>query len=137
MVRAIRRFFLAANMVMIAALWSCGGSSDFEKSAKVTATGYTSSKRETSGNPMITAWGDRLSLDGKTIAVSRDLIPLGLTHNVKVKIEGLDGLYTVNDKMNRRWKKRIDIYFGKDKKAARHWGKKQVTISWNPPDEKR
>jgi 3D (Asp-Asp-Asp) domain-containing protein len=32
--------------------------------------------------------------------------------------------------MNMKWKKRIDIYMGVDITAARNWGKKKVTISW-------
>ena len=32
--------------------------------------------------------------------------------------------------MNKRWKKRIDIYMGTDVKKAKEWGKKKVTISY-------
>lgn len=66
----------------------------------------------------------------KAIAVSRDLIPMGLTHGVKVKIEGLPGTYTVMDKLHKRWRRRIDIYMGNDVEAAKKWGKRQVTIRW-------
>jgi len=43
---------------------------------------------------------------------------------------GLSGTYTVMDKLNERWKRRIDIYMGTDKKAANQWGKREVTIRW-------
>jgi 3D (Asp-Asp-Asp) domain-containing protein len=71
----------------------------------------------------------------KCIAVSRDLIPEGLTYDTKVKIEGLPGTYRVLDKMNRRWTQRIDIYMGNDKEAARDWGAQQVSISWKTEKE--
>jgi len=35
------------------------------------------------------------------------------------------------DKMNKRWTKKIDIYMGLDVAAAKQWGKRQVTISWD------
>jgi len=66
----------------------------------------------------------------KIIAVSRDLIELGLTHNTKIKIIGLPGEYIVLDKMNKRWKRRIDIFKGFDKKIAVEWGSKKMTIQW-------
>jgi len=66
----------------------------------------------------------------KVVAVSRDLLSMGLTRGVKIKIEGFSGTYTVMDKLNKRWKRRIDIYMGTDEKAARQWGKREVTIRW-------
>lgn len=102
------------------------------RSMEVTATAYTSSRWETSGNPTLTAWQDTLEPDMKAIAVSRDLIEEGLTHGTRVSIEGREGEYIVRDKMNRRWEKKIDIYFGNDREAAREFGKKKVTIHWNP-----
>lgn len=54
---------------------------------EVTATAYTSSPRETDSTPFLAAWGDTLKPDMKVIAVSRDLLELGLTHKTKVKIE--------------------------------------------------
>nr|WP_236636894.1 3D domain-containing protein [Sinomicrobium sp. N-1-3-6] len=94
---------------------------------------YNSVKSQTkAGDPAITAWGDRLKPGMKVIAVSRDLIKMGLSHNTEVKIEGLDGVYVVKDKMNKRWKKKIDIYMGHDVKAARRWGRRKVTITFRP-----
>ncbi len=96
----------------------------------VTATAYNSLPNQTDSTPDIAAWGDRLKPGMKSIAVSRDLIPKGLGHRAKVKIEGFDGTYVVLDKMNKRWKKKIDIYMGKDAKAAKKWGRHKVKISW-------
>ncbi|MGV6826599.1 MAG: 3D domain-containing protein [bacterium] len=97
---------------------------------EVTATAYTSSVRETNSQPNIAAWGDRLQPGMKAIAVSRDLLDMGLTHNVEVEIVGLEGRYRILDKMNPRWTRKIDIYMGNDVKAAREWGKQTVIIRW-------
>lgn len=98
---------------------------------KVTATAYNSLPGQTRNDPSLTAWGEKLAPGMKAIAVSRDLIALGLTNGVKVKIDGLSGTFTVMDKLHRRWKKRIDIYMGIDVKAAKQWGKREVTIRWH------
>ncbi len=96
----------------------------------VTATAYTSCHKETDRTPYLAAWNNRLNPKVKSIAVSRDLIKLGLTNGTKVKISGLKGHYLVLDKMNKRWKKKIDIYMGRDLKKAKRWGKRKVTIIW-------
>lgn len=96
----------------------------------VTATAYNSLKYQTSEHPTITAFGDTLKPGMKCIAVSRDLLALGLKHNTLVTIEGLQGVYLVKDKMHRRWKNRIDIYMGNDIKAAKDWGRKKLTIQY-------
>jgi len=119
------------SLLLLFLLFSFSACSEKRQSLEVTATAFTSSRSETDSTPNITAWGDRLKPGMKCIAVSRDLIKLGLKHNTKVKIEGLDGEYIVLDKMNKRWKKKIDIYMGKDRKKALEWGKKKVTIQWH------
>ncbi|MCB0629650.1 MAG: hypothetical protein R2824_26780 [Saprospiraceae bacterium] len=104
------------------------------KTMEVTATAYNSLPAQTHPDHFnITAWGDTLREGMRAIAVSRDLIPLGLDHNAAVSIEGLPGTYLVLDKMNKRWKKKIDIYMGTDREAALQWGKQTVTISWEIP----
>ena len=89
------------------------------------------------GNIGLAAWGDMLKPGMKAIAVSRDLIDLGLTHRTEVKIEGLEGTYIVRDKMNKRWTKKIDIFMGMDLQKARKWGKRKVTIHWTKPVKDR
>ena len=96
----------------------------------VMATAYNSLASQTNAQPSITAFGDTLSPGLKYIAVSRDLLALGLKHNALVTIKGLDGVYLVKDKMHSRWKNKIDIYMGTDVKAAREWGRKKVTITY-------
>lgn len=99
-------------------------------SKEVTATAYNSLSYQTNSQPNITAFGDSLKPGKKYIAVSRDLLQLGLKHNTLVTIEGMEGIYLVKDKMNKRWKNRIDIYMGNDVKAAKEWGRKKLTISY-------
>ena len=117
-------------LVIIALLATPLLASGSEQSIVVTATAYNSVPEQTDDQPNVTAWGDRLTPGMKVIAVSRDLIPLGLDHRAPVSIEGLPGQYLVLDKMNARWEKRIDIYMGADLKAARAWGARQVRIRW-------
>lgn len=101
-----------------------------ERSLVVTATAYNSLPGQTNANPALAAWGDRLEPGMKAIAVSHDLVELGLERGVAVEIEGLPGSYTVLDKMARRWRRKIDVYMGEDVAAARAWGRRQVTIRW-------
>jgi 3D (Asp-Asp-Asp) domain-containing protein len=99
----------------------------------VTATAYCSRPEETDGDPFIAAWGDRLEPGEKCIAVSRDLLDLGLVHRtpVWIEVDGEErGPYLVLDKMAKRWKDRIDLYYGLDRKAALEWGRRRVRILW-------
>lgn len=100
------------------------------KTLEVLATAYNSVPEQTDNTPFEAAWGDILNPEVKSIAVSRDLLDMGLTQYSIVKIDGLPGKYVVLDKMNRRWEKKIDIYMGTDIKEALEWGVKKVTISW-------
>ncbi|MBT8295573.1 MAG: 3D domain-containing protein [Gramella sp.] len=96
----------------------------------VTATAYNSVESQTQYNPKITAWGDTLRPGMHAVAVSRDLIKLGLDHNAKIKIEGFDSIFLVKDKMHYRWRNRIDIYMGNNVKKARKFGRKKLNISY-------
>ncbi len=101
------------------------------RSRVVSASAYNSTPAQTSENPTLTAWGDTLRPGMKAVAVSRDLIRLGLTHGTRVRVEGLEGDYIVRDKMADRWTEKIDIYMGDDVDAAREWGVREVTIRWS------
>jgi 3D (Asp-Asp-Asp) domain-containing protein len=106
---------------------------DVERTLVVTASAYNSLPKQTVGDPSMAAWGDVLEPGVKAIAVSRDLIELGLVRGTRVRIEGLPGEYAVLDKMARRWRRKIDIYMGDDVEAARAWGVREVRIHWRPP----
>ena len=98
---------------------------------RVTATAYTSHEGQTDDTPFLAAWNNRLVPGEKSIAVSRDLLSrFGIRNGTKVRISGLTGYYEVRDKMNKRYKKRIDIYMGLDIKKALKWGKRSVVIYW-------
>ena len=101
------------------------------KKLRVTATAYNSFPSQTSKiHPGITAWGDSIKPGMKIIAVSKDLIPLGLDYNTQVKIKGDTSIYLVKDKMHSKWKNRIDIYMGENKEKALKWGRKKITIQY-------
>jgi 3D (Asp-Asp-Asp) domain-containing protein len=103
-----------------------------ERTLRVKASAFNSLQGQTDSSPNIGAWGDPLTPGMKAIAVSADLIELGLARGQRVRIHGLDGEYVVADRMSRRWERKIDIYMGKDVKAARNWGVREVDIIWTP-----
>ena len=90
----------------------------------VTLTTYTSSEKETDSTPNITASGFKIDVSNpkkhRIIAVSRDLKkkwPFGT--KVRIKRAGkYNGVYTVKDVMNKRYKNRIDILIGEDDKQT-------------------
>jgi 3D (Asp-Asp-Asp) domain-containing protein len=81
---------------------------------EVTCTVYNAVPEQTNSDPGHTASMFKLNLNNpyshRIIAVSRDLLKKFPMHS-KVRIEGTkyDGIYTVEDKMNKRYSKRIDI----------------------------
>jgi len=100
------------------------------KELEVKSSAYNSVPSQTDGKPSLAAWGDTLKPGMKCIAVSRNLIALGLDHDTQVKIEGLSGIYLVKDKMNARYRNRIDIYMGTDVNRAKEWGQKKLKIEY-------
>ncbi len=64
------------------------------------------------------------------IAVSRDLEKLGYTFGTRVKVSGagdLDGIWTVQDRMNKRWTMRIDFLVNKTRKYGK-WNNIKLEI---------
>ena len=105
-----------------------------ERSLSVTATAYNSVESQTDSEPWVGAWGDDLEPGMRVIAVSRDLLELGLGRGSVVRIEGMPGQYVVLDKMNKRWERKIDVYMGSDVRAARRFGRRKVTLRWHEDD---
>lgn len=127
--RAVVAGFLAIALVMLAVQSKTSRSMTLE----VEATAYNSLPGQTTATDAdLAAWGDRLKPGMKAIAVSRDLLDMGLKRGSTVTIDGLPGKWQVLDKMHRRWTRKIDIYMGEDVEAARNWGKRKVTIHWDP-----
>jgi 3D (Asp-Asp-Asp) domain-containing protein len=100
------------------------------RTLKVTASAYNSLPGQTDSRPDEAAWGDILKPGMKAIAVSNDLLAMGMTRNTRVKIKGLPGTYRVLDRMHSRWNRKIDIYMGTDRNEAIQWGRRNVEISW-------
>ena len=64
------------------------------------------------------------------IAVSRDLEKEGFTMGTKVIVTGtgdMDGVWTIEDRMNRRWTNRIDFLVSKDITGGK-WENVTITI---------
>lgn len=100
-------------------------------SLRVHATAYSSHRAQTDKTPFLAAWNNRIRPGMKIIAVSRDLIyKYGLRNGTKVRIQGLPGYYRVRDKMNKRYRKRIDIYMGINRRKALRWGRRRTVIYW-------
>lgn len=103
------------------------------KEMEVMVTAYNSVAWQTEGDPVLAAWGDTLYPGLNAVAVSRDLIPLGLGHDTPVLIEGMPDTFRVKDKMNVRFKNHIDIYMGNDVAKAREWGRRRLKIRYRVP----
>ena len=102
---------------------------------KVTVSAFNSVGYQTAGNnPNLAAWGDTLKPGMNAVAISRDLIDLGLDHDVEIRIQGFDSVFLIKDKMHYRWKKRVDIYMGKDIVKARNFGRKKLEIYYRKKD---
>ncbi|MFC4096786.1 3D domain-containing protein [Euzebyella saccharophila] len=119
-------------VVLAVFIYSCSSTDKgyIWKTKEVMVSAYNSTKAQTDGQPNIAAWGDTLKPDQKSIAVSRNLIPLGFNYNTQVKIDGLEGIYLVKDKMHYRWRNKIDVFMGLDVEKARNWGKKKLKVQY-------
>jgi 3D (Asp-Asp-Asp) domain-containing protein len=103
-----------------------------EQSLRVTATAYNSTHAQTDARPNKAAWGDRIEPGMKVLAVSPDLVRKGLKKGMKVRIDEIEGEWTVLDRTPSRLRNHIDIYMGVDVEKARKWGRRKVTIRWTP-----
>jgi 3D (Asp-Asp-Asp) domain-containing protein len=95
---------------------------------EVIVTAYNATPGQTDEDPWVAAWNNRLTPGIKAIAVSRDLLKLGLRNGARVKIDGLPGEYVVLDKTHKRWSRRVDLFMGRDVKRALEWGKRKMRI---------
>lgn len=126
-----------ATLALLLLACSCTGRDTADayewKEMEVMTTAYNSLSWQTEGNPAIAAWGDTLRPDRPSVAVSRDLVKLGLKRNTPVLIEGFTDTFLVKDKMNARFKRHIDIYMGKDLFKAREFGRCRLKIAFRVP----
>ena len=100
----------------------------------VTATIYHAVPEQTDSTPDITASGKQIDLTNplkhRSIAVSKDLENEGLVFGVRVMVTGadsLDGIWTVQDRMNQRWENRIDFLVNDSIKSGK-WDKVRIEI---------
>jgi 3D (Asp-Asp-Asp) domain-containing protein len=124
----LSRYHIVVSLMLV--LTSVLSACSDEERLTVRATAFNSTRAQTDSRPTESACGDTLRPGIKAIAVSRDLKKRGLDCGTEVRIEGLKGEYTVMDLTAARHKNLIDIYMGRDVKAARQWGVQEVEIAW-------
>ena len=120
-----RRLWLGALLI---GLMGNAAPAQEERWLDVDVTAYNTTAAQTDREPRIAAWGDVLRPGMRAVAVSRDLLALGLDHGTRVVIDGLPGEYVVLDKTHRRWTRRVDLFMGQDVRKALNWGKRKMRI---------
>ena len=102
--------------------------------AIVTATIYHAVPEQTDSTPNITATGFVINMKDpeshRIIAVSRDLERLGFVMNAKVLVENageMNGIWTIRDRMHRRWTKKIDFLVDKSMKGGK-WENAKISL---------
>lgn len=87
----------------------------------VIATGYSSTVDQTDEDPFTTAWGTQV----RNGIIAANFLPFG----TKIKIPEIFGnrIFVVEDRMNRRYWKSIDIWFI-DRESALEFGVKKIKI---------
>lgn len=97
-------FGVILTIILLPTIVSYANKPGILHSGIVTATAYNSLPGQTDSTPWITAAGTRC----REGVVASNFLPLG----TKVKIEGFGSrIFTVEDRMNRRYNQRIDIWF--------------------------
>jgi 3D (Asp-Asp-Asp) domain-containing protein len=104
----------------------------------VTATVYHAVEEQCDGSPLVTASGARISsaesaYEHRYLAVSRDLLDV-FPYGTMVEVSGcgeLDGVYTVADTMNRRYKGYIDLLINPDMKGGKWTGVRVRKVNSN------
>lgn len=95
------------------------------KVTELTITAYSPTVEECDGDPFITASMRRVRPG--IVAVSRDLFAQGWVFGKKVYVKG-HGVFEIADLMNKRYTKRMDIFF-QDTGEARRFGKRQSVVA--------
>lgn len=108
--------------------------SSAHNSADVTATIYHADPKQCNADYLTTASLKKINPNNpaghRWIAVSRDLEPLGFTLGQKVCIENageMNGVWTIEDRMNKRWIHKIDFLVNKTKKYGK-WEDVKMTL---------
>lgn len=105
----------------------------YSQSEIVEATVYNAVPEQTNSDPSHTAFMFKLDLKNaykhRIIAVSRDLLKK-FPNKTRVRVSGTgkyDGIWTVRDKMNKRYNKRIDFLVNNSVKYGK-WENVKITI---------
>ena len=92
----------------------------------VTATIYHAVPGQTDDTPFVTASNSKINPENpqghRWIAVSRDLEALGYTFGTRVCVDNagpMNGYWVVQDRMNKRWKHRIDFLVDESMKGGK------------------
>jgi len=100
----------------------------------VTATIYHATPEQCNADYLTTASGKKINEENpqghRWVAVSRDLELVGFTMGEKIIVENageMDGVWTIEDRMNKRWIHRIDFLVNKTKKAGK-WENVIITL---------
>jgi 3D (Asp-Asp-Asp) domain-containing protein len=124
--KIMRKIFVVSVLItMFASLSAFENMTD-----TVVCTVYNAVPEQTNSDPEHTAFMFKLDLSNpykhRIIAVSRDLL-VKYPKGTKVVIKGTsyDGIYTVMDKMNKRYTKRIDILINEDMPIGK-WNRTQL-----------
>lgn len=103
------------------------------RSAPVTLTAYSSTVGQCDSTPFLTASDQSVRVG--IIAVSDDLMKeMGLRFGQRILIPGY-GLFEIQDRMNPRWRRRVDIW-QENRQVARLFGSRPGTIIWLAEPEK-
>jgi len=101
----------------------------------VTATIYHADPAQCNEDYLTTASLKRINPEDpgshRYLAVSRDLEELGFTLGAKVMVSGagdLDGVWNIEDRMNKRWKMKVDFLVNKKRKYGKWTNVKLVLI---------
>ena len=100
----------------------------------VTATIYHATPEQCNADYLTTASGKKINENNpqehRWVAISRDLEPVGFTMGEKILVENageMDGIWTIEDRMNKRWVHMIDFLVNKTKKGGK-WENVIITL---------
>jgi 3D (Asp-Asp-Asp) domain-containing protein len=101
------------------------GEAPYRRFVTVPVTAYSSDPAQTDSTPCIAARGFDLCAHGEEDVVAANFLPIG----AKIRIPDLYGLrvFTVVDRMNPRYDRRVDIWM-REKADARAFGLKRATV---------
>ncbi len=101
----------------------------------VTATVYNAVPNQTDSTPLITASNKKINADNpgkhRWLAVSRDLEAYGFTFGAEVCVENagdMNGVWTVEDRMNKRFTKKIDFLVNNNIVLGK-WNNVKITLN--------